>query len=178
MALPLTLPSSTTWSSELLQTDTQESLARRYEKHSKALLLEVNVDCVLCFFWFQVYFLWICPSHKHFEWFIDVLRDVERKDVTNVLEIHIFITQFFHKFDLRTTMLVSFLINTQFFQVFFIPLLGLCVTDLPSCFSTFARTISRGSLVRPCSLDLKQSITLVVLICHLSSNLFKRSTVT
>lgn len=54
---------------------------------------------------FQVYFLWICPSHKHFEWFIDVLRDVERKDVTNVLEIHIFITQFFHKFDLRTTML-------------------------------------------------------------------------
>jgi hypothetical protein len=55
----------------------------------------------------KVYFLWICPSHKHFEWFIDVLRDVEKKDVTNVLEIHIFITQFFHKFDLRTTMLVS-----------------------------------------------------------------------
>ncbi|XP_046835214.1 dual oxidase isoform X1 [Vespa crabro] len=53
----------------------------------------------------KVYFLWICPSHKHFEWFIDVLRDVERKDVTDVLEIHIFITQFFHKFDLRTTML-------------------------------------------------------------------------
>ncbi|KAJ8969155.1 hypothetical protein NQ314_001896 [Rhamnusium bicolor] len=53
----------------------------------------------------KVYFLWICPSHKHFEWFIDVLRDVENKDVTNVLEIHIFITQFFHKFDLRTTML-------------------------------------------------------------------------
>ncbi|XP_063236450.1 dual oxidase [Bacillus rossius redtenbacheri] len=53
----------------------------------------------------KVYFLWICPSHKHFEWFIDVLRDVERKDVTSVLEIHIFITQFFHKFDLRTTML-------------------------------------------------------------------------
>ncbi|CAH1722727.1 unnamed protein product [Aphis gossypii] len=53
----------------------------------------------------KVYFLWICPSHKHFEWFIDVLRDVEKKDVTNVLEIHIFITQFFHKFDLRTTML-------------------------------------------------------------------------
>lgn len=63
--------------------------------------------------WFislQVYFLWICPSHKHFEWFIDVLRDVEKKDVTNVLEIHIFITQFFHKFDLRTTMLVRIII--------------------------------------------------------------------
>lgn len=55
----------------------------------------------------QVYFLWICQSHRHFEWFIDVLRDVERRDVTNVLEVHIFITKFFHKFDLRTTMLVS-----------------------------------------------------------------------
>lgn len=49
--------------------------------------------------------MWICQSHRHFEWFIDVLRDVERKDVTNVLEVHIFITKFFHKFDLRTTML-------------------------------------------------------------------------
>jgi len=53
----------------------------------------------------KVYFLWICPSHRHFEWFIDVLREVEKKDVTNVLEMHIFITQFFNKFDLRTTML-------------------------------------------------------------------------
>lgn len=55
----------------------------------------------------KVYFVWICPSHRNFEWFIDVLRDVENKDVTNILEMHIFITQFFHKFDLRTTMLVS-----------------------------------------------------------------------
>ena len=55
----------------------------------------------------KVYFLWICPSHRYFEWFIDVLREVEEKDKTNVLEMHIFITQFFHKFDLRTTMLVS-----------------------------------------------------------------------
>lgn len=55
----------------------------------------------------KIYFIWICPSHRNFEWFIDVLRDVEAKDVTNLLEIHIYITQFFHKFDLRTTMLVS-----------------------------------------------------------------------
>lgn len=55
----------------------------------------------------KVYFIWICPSHRNFEWFIDVLHDIEQKDVTNLLEMHIFITQFFHKFDLRTTMLVS-----------------------------------------------------------------------
>ena len=24
----------------------------------------------------KVYFLWICPSHRYFEWFIDVLRSV------------------------------------------------------------------------------------------------------
>lgn len=65
----------------------------------------------------KVYFLWICPSHKHFEWFIDVLRDVEKKDVTNVLEIHIFITQFFHKFDLRTTMLVKYDFNRNYINV-------------------------------------------------------------
>uniref|UniRef100_A0A2P2I0U3 NAD(P)H oxidase (H2O2-forming) n=1 Tax=Hirondellea gigas TaxID=1518452 RepID=A0A2P2I0U3_9CRUS len=53
----------------------------------------------------KVYFLWICPTHRQFEWFIDVLREVEKNDVTDVLEMHIFITQFFHKFDLRTTML-------------------------------------------------------------------------
>ena len=34
-----------------------------------------------------------------------VWREVEKKDVTDVLDMHIFITQFFHKFDLRTTML-------------------------------------------------------------------------
>jgi len=69
----------------------------------------------------KVYFLWICPSHRYFEWFIDVLRDVERKDVTNVLEMHIFITQFFHKFDLRTTMLVRQIID--FLRLFFFKLL-------------------------------------------------------
>ncbi|CAD5221006.1 unnamed protein product [Bursaphelenchus xylophilus] len=53
----------------------------------------------------KVYFLWICPTHKNFEWFVDVLKEVESLDRNNLLEIHVFVTQFFHKFDLRTTML-------------------------------------------------------------------------
>lgn len=53
----------------------------------------------------KVYFVWVTPSHKSFEWFVDVLHEIEKKDVTRVLENHIFVTQFFHKFDLRTTML-------------------------------------------------------------------------
>lgn len=75
----------------------------------------------------KVYFIWICPSHRNFEWFIDVLREVEKKDVTQLLEMHIFITQFFHKFDLRTTMLVSIEVKhassamTQVNQVTFQP---------------------------------------------------------
>uniref|UniRef100_A0A1I8ARM6 NAD(P)H oxidase (H2O2-forming) n=1 Tax=Steinernema glaseri TaxID=37863 RepID=A0A1I8ARM6_9BILA len=52
----------------------------------------------------KVYFLWICPSHKNYEWFVDELRGVEAL-TEGILEIHIFVTQFFHKFDLRTTML-------------------------------------------------------------------------
>lgn len=53
----------------------------------------------------KVYFLWICSSHKHFEWFIDLLKYVESKDTNNMLEIHIFITKLLDKFDLRTMML-------------------------------------------------------------------------
>ncbi|XGW18396.1 hypothetical protein V3C99_002767 [Haemonchus contortus] len=58
-----------------------------------------NVKCK------KVYFLWICPTHKNYEWFVDVLKDVEELDQNRLLETHIFVTQFFHKFDLRTTML-------------------------------------------------------------------------
>lgn len=65
----------------------------------------------------KIYFIWICPSHRNYEWFIDVLRDVETKDVTNLLEMHIYITQFFHKFDLRTTMLVSITIYIYIYYI-------------------------------------------------------------
>ncbi|KAK6024721.1 ferric reductase NAD binding domain protein [Ostertagia ostertagi] len=58
-----------------------------------------NVKCK------KVYFLWVCPTHKNYEWFVDVLKGVEELDQNKLLETHIFVTQFFHKFDLRTTML-------------------------------------------------------------------------
>ncbi|KAF8357420.1 bli-3 [Pristionchus pacificus] len=53
----------------------------------------------------KVYFVWICPTHKNYEWFVDVLKAVEDLDENHILETHIYVTQFFHKFDLRTTML-------------------------------------------------------------------------
>uniref|UniRef100_A0A0N4WSV0 NAD(P)H oxidase (H2O2-forming) n=1 Tax=Haemonchus placei TaxID=6290 RepID=A0A0N4WSV0_HAEPC len=61
--------------------------------------LHHNVKCK------KVYFLWICPTHKNYEWFVDVLKGVEELDQNRVIETHIFVTQLFHKFDLRTTML-------------------------------------------------------------------------
>ncbi|OTF83735.1 hypothetical protein BLA29_000768 [Euroglyphus maynei] len=53
----------------------------------------------------KVYFLWVTRTQKHFEWMSDVIREAEEKDVNNLLVTHIFITQFYEKFDLRTTML-------------------------------------------------------------------------
>ena len=55
-----------------------------------------------------MYFIWVTRTQKHFEWLTDIIREVEEKDVNNLVTVHLFITQFFQKFDLRTTMLVRF----------------------------------------------------------------------
>ena len=54
----------------------------------------------------KVFFLWITRTQKHFEWLVDIIREVEGKDVNNLSSTHVFITQFYEKFDLRTMMLV------------------------------------------------------------------------
>lgn len=141
-----------------------------------------------CHFLFvpQVYFLWICPSHKHFEWFIDVLRDVERKDVTDVLEIHIFITQFFHKFDLRTTMLVSEVILeclydprwTKKHSKLLLHLIKLTVyinNILSHICSTYVRITFRGCRRRVYLPDWRPSTISVGRTWHRFWNLFRRS---
>ena len=46
-------------------------------------------------------------TQKQYEWFTDIIREVEEADKKGLVEMHIFVTQFFDKFDLRTTMLVS-----------------------------------------------------------------------
>lgn len=53
----------------------------------------------------KVYFLWITRTQKQFEWLTDIIRQVENADEQNFVAVHIFITQFKQKFDLRTTML-------------------------------------------------------------------------
>lgn len=55
----------------------------------------------------KVYFIWVTRTQKHFEWMTDIIREVEDKDTRGLVSVHIFITQFYHKFDLRTTMLVG-----------------------------------------------------------------------
>jgi len=54
----------------------------------------------------QVYFIWVTRNQKKFEWFTDTIREVEQADRKELVETHIFVTAFFDKFDLRTTMLV------------------------------------------------------------------------
>ncbi|XP_014663461.1 PREDICTED: dual oxidase 2-like [Priapulus caudatus] len=53
----------------------------------------------------KVYFLWVTRTQKQFEWMTDIIQDVENNDTRGLVSTHIFITQFYQKFDLRTTML-------------------------------------------------------------------------
>lgn len=61
-----------------------------------------------------MFFIWVTRTQKQYEWFTDIIREVEEADKKNLVEIHIFVTQFFDKFDLRTTMLVSVWSYSQF----------------------------------------------------------------
>ncbi|XP_050407076.1 dual oxidase 2 [Patella vulgata] len=56
----------------------------------------------------KLYFIWVTGSQRHFEWLIDILREVEEVDTRGLVSIDIFITQFFQNFDLRTAMLYIF----------------------------------------------------------------------
>ena len=53
----------------------------------------------------KVYFIWVTRTQHQFEWMADIIKEVEEADTKNLVEVHIFITQFFDKFDLRTSML-------------------------------------------------------------------------
>eukprot|EP00117_Sycon_ciliatum_P031665 scpid15779/ scgid24724/ Dual oxidase 1 len=48
----------------------------------------------------KVYFLWVTRTQKQFEWLTDIIRQVEQDDKDHLTDIHIFITQFYQKFDL------------------------------------------------------------------------------
>uniref|UniRef100_A0A1Y1KGZ7 NAD(P)H oxidase (H2O2-forming) n=1 Tax=Photinus pyralis TaxID=7054 RepID=A0A1Y1KGZ7_PHOPY len=53
----------------------------------------------------KVYFIWVSRTQKQFEWLVDILRDLEKVDENQIVSSHIFITQFYQKFDLRTILL-------------------------------------------------------------------------
>ncbi|XP_034943061.1 dual oxidase 2-like [Chelonus insularis] len=59
----------------------------------------INISCK------KIYFIWVTRSQKQFEWMVDILRDIEKADINNMISAHIFITQFYQKFDLRTILL-------------------------------------------------------------------------
>ena len=51
--------------------------------------------------------MWVAGNQRHFDWMADILRQIESIDTKETVETHLFITQLFQNFDLRTTMLVS-----------------------------------------------------------------------
>ena len=117
-------------------------------------------------------------TQKQYEWFAEIIRDVEEADKKGLVENHIFITQFFDKFDLRTTMLVSLAIAIIF--IFYNNPNPLKHTDYLSLYdslcSTSVSVTSRSCLARVCSLDCVPSPTLVVLTSTSSSIISRKST--
>lgn len=59
---------------------------------------------------------------------VDIIQEVEQNDKQKLVDVHIFITQFYQKFDLRTTMLVRFFFN--FFSFIYIVCLVLKIIFL------------------------------------------------
>uniref|UniRef100_A0A4W3IEX4 NAD(P)H oxidase (H2O2-forming) n=1 Tax=Callorhinchus milii TaxID=7868 RepID=A0A4W3IEX4_CALMI len=53
----------------------------------------------------KIYFIWVTRTQKQFEWMENIIREVEDIDQTDLVSVHIYITQLAEKFDLRTTML-------------------------------------------------------------------------
>ena len=53
----------------------------------------------------KVYFIWVTRTQHQFEWMADIIKEVEEADTRRLVEVHVFVTQFFDKFDLRTSML-------------------------------------------------------------------------
>ncbi|XP_075432016.1 dual oxidase 1-like isoform X2 [Ascaphus truei] len=53
----------------------------------------------------KVYFIWVTRTQRQFEWVADIIREVEENDKSDLVSVHIYITQLAEKFDLRTTML-------------------------------------------------------------------------
>ncbi|KAK9695605.1 Ferric reductase like transmembrane component [Popillia japonica] len=53
----------------------------------------------------KVYFIWVSKTQRQFEWMVDIISNLEDNDKNGIVSAHIFITQFYKKFDLRTILL-------------------------------------------------------------------------
>ncbi|CAM9805533.1 unnamed protein product [Lampetra fluviatilis] len=62
----------------------------------------INARLIACR---KLYFIWVTRTQRQFEWLTDIIQEVEENDKNDLVSIHIYITQFAEKFDLRTTML-------------------------------------------------------------------------
>ena len=111
--------------------------------------------------------MWVTRTQMQYEWFTDVIREVEEVDTKGLVEMHIFITQLFDKFDLRTTMLVSgSIFNPQ----------GLNIVLHLSFHSTSVSDNSKRYLAAVCLLVFALLLTLVVQLSNPFSTASRMST--
>ncbi|CAL8138364.1 unnamed protein product [Orchesella dallaii] len=50
----------------------------------------------------KIYFIWVTRTQKQFEWMVDIIREIEN---CQIISVHLFITQTYQKFDMRTVLL-------------------------------------------------------------------------
>ena len=63
-------------------------------------------------------------TQKNFEWMTNIIKDVENSKGGDLVTTHIYITQFFNKFDLRTSMLVSLHENFVMLYLLYFKVIG------------------------------------------------------
>ncbi|CAG9759534.1 unnamed protein product [Ceutorhynchus assimilis] len=56
----------------------------------------------------KIYFVWSVKTQRYSEWIVELIREVEEADNENLFSCHLFITEFYQKFDLRSLMIYIF----------------------------------------------------------------------
>ncbi|KAF7270827.1 hypothetical protein GWI33_016234 [Rhynchophorus ferrugineus] len=64
----------------------------------------------------KVYLIWTSDTHKQFEWLVDLIHETEHNDPNGLFSCHIFITELYEKFDLRT--ILSFIFEKYYRRIF------------------------------------------------------------
>ncbi|XP_076267162.1 dual oxidase 2-like isoform X1 [Rhynchophorus ferrugineus] len=64
----------------------------------------------------KVYFIWVSDTHKQLEWLVDLIYETENNDPRGFFCCHIFVTEHYKNFDLRT--ILSFIFEKYYRRIY------------------------------------------------------------